>query len=61
MYFSYINYLEKMEVPHREFNASIKHLKADFKSFFSAYDERRGKNFVETFPNYAEWYNNIII
>lgn len=57
----YINYLEKMEVPHREFNASIKHLKADFKSFFSAYDERRGKNFVETFPNYAEWYSNIII
>lgn len=31
----------------------------DFKSFFTQYDLRRGKNFVETFPRLAEWYNKL--
>ena len=55
----YIKYLEKMEVPHREFEADVSDLRRDFKVFFDAYDKRRGKNFVETFPNYAEWYRSI--
>jgi len=31
----------------------------DFKQFYKQYDERRGKNFVKTFPKLAEWYNII--
>jgi hypothetical protein len=31
----------------------------DFKSFYQQYDERRGKNFVETFPELKEWYESI--
>ena len=33
----------------------------DFKSFYTQYDQRRGKNFVETFPELADWYNSIEI
>ncbi len=33
----------------------------DFKSFYTQYDQRRGKNFVETFPELANWYNSIEI
>ena len=32
-------------------------LALDLKSFFTQYDKRRGKNFAETFPDLAEWYN----
>jgi hypothetical protein len=31
----------------------------DFKSFYTQYDKRRKKNFVETFPELEEWYNSI--
>jgi organic radical activating enzyme len=31
----------------------------DFKSFYEQYDKRRGKNFVETFPEIKEWYESI--
>jgi len=30
-----------------------------FKSYFTQYDERRGKNFEETFPVIGEWYRGI--
>jgi len=34
-------------------------LSLDFKSFFTQYDKRRGKNFTVTFPALAAWYNSI--
>ena len=30
-----------------------------FKNYYLQYDKRRGKNFVETFPELGEWYNGI--
>ena len=33
----------------------------DFKSFYTQYDERRGKNFKKTFPELSEWYDSIKI
>jgi hypothetical protein len=36
-------------------------LQQDFKQFYTQYDQRRGKNFTETFPELAEWYNGIQI
>jgi organic radical activating enzyme len=31
----------------------------DFKSFYTQYDARRGKNLLETFPSITEWYKSI--
>jgi hypothetical protein len=33
--------------------------KKDFKEFFEEHDKRRQQNFVDTFPELAEWYGNI--
>tara|TARA_B100001175_G_C18919173_1_gene361488 strand:+ start:123 stop:302 length:180 start_codon:yes stop_codon:yes gene_type:complete len=30
-----------------------------FKNYFTQYDKRRGKNFIETFPIIGEWYRGI--
>jgi hypothetical protein len=53
-----ITYLEEIDTPHNG-ASSIEVLEKDFKKFYSQYDKRRGKNFVETFPSLAEWYNKI--
>jgi organic radical activating enzyme len=53
-----IDYLNKVETPHSETFERPKLLN-DFKQFYSQYDQRRGKNFVETFPNLSEWYNSL--
>jgi organic radical activating enzyme len=53
-----IDYLNKVETPHSETFERPKLLN-DFKQFYSQYDQRRGKNFVETFPDLAEWYNTL--
>ena len=34
----------------------INHLRAQFADFITEYDLRRGTNFKETFPEYAEFY-----
>ena len=53
-----IDYLDVVITPHTgAMEQSI--LQRDFKQFFTQYDQRRGKNFTETFPNLAEWYNSI--
>jgi hypothetical protein len=31
----------------------------DFKSFFTQYDSRRGKDLLKTFPGLTNWYNSI--
>lgn len=54
-----LDYIEVVERGHQttEFNKSLQF--HDFKSFYEQYDKRRGKNFKETFPELAEWYDSI--
>lgn len=37
----------------------IEQLQKDFKSYYTQFDARRNKNFTETFPELAEWYNEL--
>jgi hypothetical protein len=53
-----IDYLDVVKTPHRE-TFEMPKLHNDFKQFFSQYDQRRGKDFIKTFPNLAKWYNDI--
>ena len=70
----FANYLLEVEAPHQEtlvthnsdtyvnspdFVADTQSLKKDFKQFFTQYDHRRGKDFVNTFPNLKTWYESI--
>lgn len=54
-------YLEKMDVPHNEYEYKMEDLPGDFKRFYTQYDQRRGKDFTATFPNLREWYESIQI
>jgi len=53
-----IDYLDVVKSPH-ELAADRNLLERDFKRFYEQYDKRRGKNFIETFPALADWYNGI--
>ena len=53
-----IDYLDVVKTPHSDAFEMPK-LHNDFKQFFTQYDQRRNKNFVETFPLLATWYNDI--
>lgn len=53
-----IDYLDVVKTPHAG-AAEQAILQKDFKKFYQQYDERREKNFTETFPNLADWYNTI--
>jgi organic radical activating enzyme len=53
-----IDYLDVVKTPHSEAFDRPKLLN-DFKQFYTQYDQRRGKNFVETFPALAQWYNSL--
>jgi len=53
-----ITYLENVDSPHTG-ASSIEDLRRDFKLFYTQYDKRRNKNFVETFPDLAAWYKEI--
>jgi hypothetical protein len=53
-----IDYLDIVKTPHSEAFDRPKLLN-DFREFFAQYDQRRGKNFAETFPNLKEWYNGL--
>lgn len=50
-----IDYLDVVKTPHSE---TFDHpsLMNDFNKFYHQYDQRRGKNFAEVFPNLASWY-----
>lgn len=50
-----IDYLDIVKTPHSEAFEMPK-LHNDFKQFFTQYDQRRGKNFAETFSTLKEWY-----
>lgn len=53
-----INYLLTVETPHSEaFEMSKLH--NDFRQFYQQYDQRRGKDFVNTFPALKDWYETL--
>jgi predicted YcjX-like family ATPase len=53
-----IDYLDVVKTPHSE-AFDLPKLRSDFKQFHQQYDQRRNKNFAETFPALADWYNNL--
>lgn len=53
-----IDYLDTVKTPHAG-AAEQAVLEQDFKQFYSQYDQRRGKNFCDTFPALADWYNSL--
>jgi organic radical activating enzyme len=53
-----IDYLDVVKTPHSE-AFEISKLHNDFRQFFTQYDQRRGKDFVATFPHLMEWYNTL--
>ena len=55
-----IDYLDVVKTPHRE-TFDMPKLLNDFKQFYTQYDQRRGKDFVATFPKLKEWYDSIQI
>ena len=55
-----VTYLREVEEGHRH-TSSKESRERDFKSFYTQYDIRRNKNFVETFPTLKEWFEAIPI
>jgi organic radical activating enzyme len=53
-----VDYLDVVKTPHAD-AAEQRILQQDFKKFYTQYDQRRNKNFAETFPALADWYNSI--
>lgn len=54
-----IDYLEIVDAPHRRTSNKIT-LWRDFKTFYNQYDDRRGKNIRETFPEIlVEWFDKL--
>jgi hypothetical protein len=53
-----IDYLDVVKTPHSE-AFELPKLHNDFGQFFAQYDARRGKDFTETFPLLADWYNSL--
>ena len=53
-----IDYLDVVKTPHSDAFEMPK-LHNDFKQFYTQYDQRRGKDFIKTFPLLAEWYQSL--
>lgn len=53
-----IDYLDVVKTPHAD-AFELPKLQNDFKHFYQQYDQRRDKNFEETFLALAEWYNGL--
>jgi organic radical activating enzyme len=53
-----IDYLDIVKTPHSD-AFDMPKLHNDFKQFFTQYDQRRGKDFAQTFPALKDWYNDI--
>ena len=53
-----IDYLDVVKTPHSE-AFDMPKLHNDFKQFYKQYDQRRNKNFEQTFSALADWYNTI--
>ena len=53
-----IDYLDVVKTPHSDtFNHASLH--NDFKKFHEQYDQRRNKNFCQTFPGLSSWYQTL--
>ena len=53
-----VDYLDVVKTPHSE-AFDLPKLQNDFKQFYQQYDQRRNKNFTQTFPALANWYNTL--
>ena len=53
-----VDYLDVVKTPHSE-AFDLPKLQNDFKQFYQQYDQRRNKNFIQTFPTLANWYNTL--
>jgi organic radical activating enzyme len=53
-----IEYLDRVKTPHSD-TFEMPKLHNDFKNFYAQYDQRRGKDFSNTFPNLNEWYQQL--
>jgi organic radical activating enzyme len=53
-----IDYLDVVKTPHSD-AFDMPKLHNDFRQFYSQYDQRRGKDFVETFPGLRDFYESI--
>jgi hypothetical protein len=56
-----VDYIEVVNRGHNTTEMDTEMQFHDFKSFYSQYDIRRNKSFVNTFPELADWYNSIEI
>ena len=55
-----LDYIEVVEQAHRRATTEEQSLWHDFKSFYTQYDQRRGKDFRATFPKMlVDWYDTI--
>lgn len=55
-----IDYLDVVKTPHSD-EFEIPKLHNDFQKFYNQYDQRRGKDFLATFPQLKEWYDSISV
>jgi hypothetical protein len=53
-----INYLDQVKTPHSE-AFDMPKLHNDFRQFYTQYDQRRNKNFIQTFPVLKQWYETL--
>jgi len=53
-----IDYLDVVKTHHSD-AFELPKLHNDFRQFYAQYDQRRGKNFTETFPTLEEWFNTL--
>jgi organic radical activating enzyme len=53
-----IDYLDVVKTPHSE-AFDMPKLLNDFRKFYTQYDQRRGKDFVQSFPGLSSWYNSL--
>jgi organic radical activating enzyme len=56
-----VDYIEVVNRGHNTTETDMQMQFHDFKSFYTQYDKRRKKSFVETFPELEEWYNSLVI
>ena len=53
-----IDYLDVVKTPHSD-TFDMPSLHNDFKKFYAQYDQRRGKNIVDTFEHIGAWYSEL--
>ena len=53
-----IDYLDVVKTPHSE-AFELSKLRNDFGQFYQQYDQRRGKNFSQYFPELTSWYQTL--